>query len=309
MPTESKDGNVEISTITDDGNLCGEGPLWDGGSQSLYWTDAADRKLFRYDWHTLRRSTVLEGFEVNSFSLDESGGLVLANQGGVWFWNKKQFPIQVASEICGRKLRLNDSIADPSGRLLAGSNFYDPSDKYEHGCLFSIGPNGTIEILDEGFHLANGLGFSPDQRTLYFSDSVARTIYSYDYEVVTGQARGRRTFVKLDLNAGVPDGLTVDAEGFVWSAEWYGSCISRYDPDGHLERRISIPAKQTSCLAFGGPDLTDIFVTSAAQSEAMPVMPAGYDPNAGYFGGALFHLNLGITGRLEYKTRFCACER
>jgi sugar lactone lactonase YvrE len=86
-------------------------------------------------------------------------------------------------------------------------------------------------------------------------------------------------------------------------AEWYGGSISRYDPDGQLERRIPVPAKQSSSLTFGGPDLRDIFVTSAARSEPMPVMPRGYDPDNGYFGGPLFHLNVGIQGRLEYRTR------
>jgi len=89
----------------------------------------------------------------------------------------------------------------------------------------------------------------------------------------------------------------VDREGFVWSAQWYGSCIVRYDPDGKVERRVAIPAKQPSSLCFGGPDLTEIFVTSAGQSEPMPIMPPGYDAQTGYFGGALFHLNVGIVGQ------------
>ena len=109
--------------------------------------------------------------------------------------------------------------------------------------------------------------------------------------------------MRVDGNSGLPDGLTVDAEDFVWSAEWYGSCITRYDPEGKLERRIPIPAQQSSSLTFGGPDLRDIFVTSAAKSEPTPVMPPGYDPENGYFGGALFHLNAGIQGRLEYRTK------
>jgi sugar lactone lactonase YvrE len=200
-------------------------------------------------------------------------------------------------------LRLNDCIADPDGRFLAGSWFYDPSGEYPLGKLFSVQTDGTIQILDGGFHLANGLGFSLDGNTLYFTDSVARVIYAYTYDRITGRTSDRRIFVTLGTNVGVPDGLTVDAEGFVWSAEWYGGCISRYGPDGRLERRAQVPAKQVSSLAFGGPKLCDIFVTSAAKSEPMPVMPPGYDPDSGYFGGPLFQMNLGIQGRPEYKTR------
>ncbi len=186
--------------------------------------------------------------------------------------------------------------------MLAGSCFYNPSCEYSRGKLFCIHSNGQVRILDEGFHLSNGLGFSLDGKTLYLTDSVARSIYKYAYDAVTGRAGDRQIFVEVDSNSGLPDGLTVDAEGFVWSAEWCGSCISRNDPNGKLERRISIPAKQSSSLAFGGPQLRDIFVTSAAKSEPMPVMPPGYDPENGYFGGAFFRLNIGIQGRIEYRT-------
>jgi sugar lactone lactonase YvrE len=198
---------------------------------------------------------------------------------------------------------LNDCIADPEGRLLAGSSFYDASADYPLGKLYCVQFDGSVQILDEGFHLANGLGFSPDVKTLYFTDSVTRTIYAYSYDAVNGRAHDRHVFAKVDGNSGLPDGLTVDAEGFVWSAEWYGSCVSRYDPDGKLERRIQVPAKQTSSLTFGGPELKDIFITSAAKSEPTPVMPPGYDPDSGYVGGGLFHLRSGIQGKAEYRTR------
>jgi len=158
--------------------------------------------------------------------------------------------------------------------------------------------------VDEGFHLANGLAFSPDARKLYFTDSVARRIYAYDYDRRTGNVRDRQVLVQVPDDEGLPDGLTVDAEGFLWSAQWYGSCVVRYDPDGKVERRIRIPAKQTSSVMFGANDLTDLFITSAARSEPMPVMPKGYDPNSGYFGGQLYRIKIGIQGKPEYKTNF-----
>jgi sugar lactone lactonase YvrE len=247
---------------------------------------------------------VLQDFEITGCALDQSGGFTFINSGGVWSWNRKDTPVLLVREIGGIKLQLNDCIADPEGRLLGGSCFYVPSGDYLLGKIFCVQSDGTVQILDDGFHLPNGHGFSPDRRTLYFTDSVARLIYAYEYDLMTGRLKNRREFVKVDNNSGLPDGLTVDAEGFVWSAEWYGGCICRYDPDGKLERRIEIPAKQVSSLAFGGPELSDIFVTSAARSEPMPVMPPGYDPDSGYFGGGLFHLNVGISGAVDYRTRF-----
>lgn len=291
------------SVVIDDGNLCGESPLWDAASQKLYWTDCAGCRFYSFDWKSRRREILLENFEVNGCALDQSGSFIFVNNSGVWSWNRRNKPDLIAGALRHLELQLNDCIADPQGRLLAGSNFYNPAAEYALGKLFSVQPNGEIRILDEGFHLANGLGFSPDGKILYFADSVARVIYAYSYDANTGQARDRRIFAKVSSNAGLPDGLTVDAEGFVWSAEWYGGQISRYDADGTLERQIPIPAKQSSSLTFGGPELRDIFITSAAKSEPMPVMPPGYDPNAGYFGGALFQLNAGIRGKLEYRTR------
>jgi len=291
------------SVVIDDANLCGESPIWDAATQALYWTDSGRCKLFSYDWKNKARNVVLDNFQVNGFALDQSGGFAFSNDSGVWFWDRTSSPTLVATELGTAKLQLNDCIADPRGRLLAGSYFYTPNAKYPLGKLFSIQGNGTIQILDEGFHLANGLGFSVDGKTLYFTDSVARLIYKYAYDPNTGRASDRRIFVKIDVNAGIPDGLTVDAEGFVWSAEWYGGCVSRYDPDGRLERRLPVPAKQASSLTFGGPDLCTIFITSAATLETIPVMPAGYDPDSGYVGGALFQINLGIKGRPEHQTR------
>ena len=290
------------TTVVDDGNPCGESPVWDVTTARLYWTDTAGR-FFSYDWRTKERSIVLRDFVVNGAALNEGGGFTFINASGVWHWDGVRAPERIVEAYGADALQLNDCAADPAGRLIAGSCFYAPEGDYPLGKLFGIDADGTVRILDEGFHLANGLGWSPDAKTLYFADSVARTIYAYSYDATSGSVRNRRVLVQLGPSSGIPDGLTVDAEGFIWSAEWYGGCVCRYDPDGALERRIVVPAKQTSSLAFGGPDLCDIFITSAAHSEPTPVMPPGYDPVNGYFGGALFHVNCGIPGRPENRCR------
>jgi sugar lactone lactonase YvrE len=151
--------------------------------------------------------------------------------------------------------------------------------------------------------LANGLGFSPDNSTLYFTDSAERLIFAYDYRRSDGRLSNRRRFVSVPSTEGLPDGLTVDAEGFVWSAQWFGGCIVRYDPDGKEQQRISIPVAQSSSVAFGGPDLTDIFITSAALDDSLTLAPPGYSPAAQRAGGPLYRVNVGIPGRPEYKAR------
>jgi D-xylonolactonase len=235
--------------------------------------------------------------EIYGFRRNRPRGFVVTNPGGVWLWDGRGDLQLVAGHAEGSLLQLNDCSADSYGRLLTASFFYDPNGDYELGRLIRIDPDGSAVVLDEGFHLANGLGFAPGERTLYFTDSVARRLYAYDYDPRTGAALNRRVFVQVPADEGIPDGLAVDAQGFVWSAQWYGGRIVRYDPDGKEERRISVPAKQTSSLAFGGPDRTDIYITSAAKSEPMPVMPPNYDPASGFFGGSLFRLRTDIQGQ------------
>lgn len=291
----------EIEIAADFGDLVGEGPLWDADSQSLYWTDWIGQKFCRLTWFPRKAEVLRVGIEVTGFALNRAGGFVVANTQGIWLWDGKEKMSLVAAEVDGKVCRMNDATADPMGRFLAGSCFYESSGDYPLGCLIRVDTDGRAAAIDEGIQLSNGLGFSPDTAHLYYTDSAARLIYRYDYNSQTGEVHNRSVLVRVPLDEGVPDGLAVDSEGFLWSAQWYGSCIVRYDPDGKVERRIPTPAKQTSSVAFGGPDLTDVFITSAARTYPSPLMPTGYDPHAGFIGGPLYHLNLGIRGKLAFK--------
>ena len=293
-----------MELIADYQDLCGECPVWDVRTGTLYWTDNTGNRLYRYRPASGAHEIVLEKFQVCGFRMNEGGGFTLINHGGVWRWDGAGEPRLITSEVDGARLRLNDCTADAAGRLLTGSNFYDVSGDYERGKLFSVGTDGRVTVLDEGFELTNGIAFSLDSKTMYFTDSTARRIYAYDYDLSTGAARSRRVLVAVPNDEGVPDGLTVDAEGFLWSAQWYGSAVVRYDPDGKVERRIQTPAKQTSCACFGGADLGDLYITTAARSEPMPVMPPGYDAVHGLFGGALYRTRPGVRGLPAYATRF-----
>ncbi len=289
-------GMSQVTAIADYGDLCGECPVWDQGQGALEWIDQVGQKFYRLDWPSRQHRIVTREVAMNGFRRNRSGGYVIATSQGIWHWDGERGLAPIVTELGGRPCQVNDCVADSRGRFLTASYFYNPAGDYELGSLIRVDTDGKVSVMDEGFHLSNGLGFSPDETILYFADSAARRIYSFDYNGVTGSVSNRRVFVQVPLEEGLPDGVAVDAEGFVWSAQWYGSCVVRYDPDGKLERRVATPAKQTSSLAFGGPDLTDIFVTSAGQSESMPIMPPGYDPATGNFGGALYHCNLGIPG-------------
>lgn len=289
----------EIEIIADEHDLCGECPMWDAGSGTLCWIDITSGKFHTLSWPDRSVQTTIPGVAISGLAFHESGGWVVAGAEGIWFWNGKEKTL-LAREFEGELLAINDCLADARGRFLAGSTFFDGSDSYPLGKLYCLHTNGSISVLDSGFRLANGMGFSPDHQTLYVTDSAERRIYAYDYDLHTACVRQRRTFVAVPHHEGLPDGLTVDAEGYVWSAQWFGNCLCRYDPEGVLERRIHLPAGQVSSLAFGGPDLTDIFITSAAQPDALALAPPGYC-SSGFAGGPLFHTNLGIIGKPEFR--------
>jgi len=279
------------------GDLCGECPVWDAESSSVYWTDCGGLRFYRYLSSLDKAELLRTGVEVNGFRLNRNGGFVVTNNSGVWLWPSPDSELKpVATSAGGRPCRLNDCVADRKGRLIAGSWFYDPAAEYTLGQLIRVDRSGDVTVLDDGYHLSNGIAFSPDGSKLYATDSAARVIHEYDYDADTGTARNRRVRVRVPSEEGLPDGLRVDASGFLWSAQWYGSCVVRYDPDGKEERRIATPAKQTSCMTFGGPSLSTLYITTAAQSEPMPVMPGGYDAVEGHFGGELYRIELDIEG-------------
>lgn len=291
----------ELEVAADSGDLCGECPVWDAETRSLYWTDIERRLFLRYDFQRGSHEILAQGLQINGFRRNAAGGFVITNSGGIWLWDGADGLRLIADSVDGARCQMNDCIADEHGRLLSGSCFYSGDGPYELGKLVQIDNQGRAIVLDEGFHLANGLGFSPDGRSLYFTDSAARKIYVYDYDQRRGAVRRRRVLVEVPNTEGLPDGLAVDGEGFIWSAQWYGSCIVRYDPDGKVERRLAVPAKQTTSIAFGGDQLTDIFITSAAKPGPLPIMPPHYDPYSGEIGGRLYRTSLGIQGKREYR--------
>jgi D-xylonolactonase len=162
------------------------------------------------------------------------------------------------------------------------------------GRLYRLDRDGTFTVVLEGIGVSNGMGFTPDRKRMYYTDSRKREIYLFDYDRKTGAITNQRVFVRTPEGEGIPDGMTVDAEGYIWSARWDGGCLVRYAPDGTEEQRIAFPARKVSCPTFGGPDYADIYVTTAGgQNKA----------EEGQGAGALFRLNLGIRGVPEFRSR------
>ena len=293
-----------IELIADVQAVVGEGPVWDGESGTLYWTDIHTGRLFAYNPATNENRQIHAGVNVGGQRVNRGGGLILGTWEGVMLWRSDDDWVWLRhGPDHGENLRFNDVTAGPDGSFYAGTYF----DGGPPGRLYRYFPDGSIDVVAEGIGCSNGMGFSPDLRTFYHTDSNLRTIYSYDYDPVTHRQANRRDFVVLSSDEGVPDGMTVDAEGYVWSANWGGGQVIRFDPDGKEERRIRFPATQSSAVAFGGPDLTDLYVTSAHVGTGEPpggLEPVGYDPSA-HRGGELYRVrDVGVTGKAEFETRF-----
>ena len=294
-----------LETLASNNDRCGECPIWDSQSQRLIWNDMNASRVFAFD-HATQAITTLDtnGLNAAGMALNETGELVFAGTGGLHLWRESGAHRTLLRNHMDESLNFNDILADPKGRLYAGTWYWGAEEYEKTGKLYLMDTDGSVTIQDEGIQLSNGLGLSPDEKTLYYADSTARKIYAYDVNASSGALSNRRVFVDVPLTEGIPDGLTVDAQGFVWSAQWYGSQIVRYDPDGKVERRIQVPASQVTCMAFGGPDWNELFITTASEDWPTRYAPPGYDSSKLHIGGELYRLILDVQGKPEYKTGF-----
>ncbi len=243
----------------------GECPIWNSSEGALYWTDVLGKRIHKFDPVSGSHELFAVDFQVSAIGFRALGGLVLATWEGFAFWNEtiKETIIfsNPPSELEGS--RFNDAAVDPKGRFWAGAwggmGNLDPNNN-----LYRLDPDGSIHTLETGITISNGIGWSPDNNTMYFTDSPRREIYAYDFDLTTGSIENRRIFAKLPEEEGEPDGLTVDQDGFVWSARWDGWKITRFDPTGRIEREIPLPVQRPTSCTFGGSNLDDLYVTSAS---------------------------------------------
>jgi len=255
----------------------GECPTWHQGEQRLYWVDAKGGRINRFDPATGENEMRDLGVLIGSFGFRRDGGLVAATKHGFCYLDFQTGDLTAIAdpEADRPETTFNDGRTGPGGQFFAGS-MGDPIllDRLDH-VLYRLDPDGTVTPLVGGMGTSNGLAFSPDGKTLYHSDSlpVVRTIWAWDHDPATGAIENRRVFVDTHHLPGRPDGGCVDAEGFYWSALVDGWQVVRFDPDGKLERVLSIPVQKPSMPCFGGPDLDTLFVTSIGNGGTVAMAP------------------------------------
>jgi sugar lactone lactonase YvrE len=246
--------------------LLSEGPRWIAERGELIWVDILGAQLHRarVDAHGMLESPTSLQIDrhLGAAAPAVAGGYVLAAGNGFLFADAGGAVRELAQLDTGHiAVRMNDGACDPQGRFWAGTMAYDESPGV--GALYRLELDGSCTTVLTGLTISNGIGWSPDGSTMYLADSGTATIDAFDFDPSTGDLDERRTIVRIDTPGVAPDGLTVDDHGDIWVALWGGSELRRYRPDGSLLSTVAVPVERPTSCAFGGPDRSTLFVTTA----------------------------------------------
>jgi sugar lactone lactonase YvrE len=270
----------------------GEGPVWDVSRGLLWWVDILAGHVHAVDPATGVRTWFGAGDPVGAAGLTGSGGLVLALVDGFALAGADGQDLTRVPRfsIDRTTIRFNDGKPDPWGNFCAGTMAWDESGR-PPGSLYRLSPDGAVTELFGAVGLSNGLDWTDDRRLFYYADSISGRVDLFDTDPDTGALAGRRPFVTVPEADGIPDGLTLDADGCVWLAVWGSGEVRRFTPDGRLDTVVRLPARQVTSAAFGGPDLGTLYITCAW--EGLSPAERAEQPHA----GDIFACTPGVPGR------------
>ena len=288
--------------VAPSGDVCGEGAVWHAAHEAVYWTDINRFLIHRFRPKDQCVRTWFFEEPVTALAVtDRPDVLVVVLGSCVILWepdnDTRHDPL---FRLEGwPKVRLNDARPDPRGSLWLGSmrNNVNPDGSNgeaggRDGALFRLDPNGEVRIWRQNIGIANTLTWSPDHRHFYFADTLANTIWRYDYNPATGAIANERPFLQ-DFARGLPDGSTVDSDGYLWNCRFFGGCIVRVSPNGSIDRTIEMPVRNITTCTFGGPHRKTLYVTTA-RVEA----PAG-----DRLAGGLYAIATDVAGQPECQFR------
>jgi L-arabinonolactonase len=298
---------AEIRIVTPVLTRLGENPIWDVETERLYWIDVFGQAIFRSTADG-RELTVWQPGQLNALALRAGGGAITVAGPKISLYD---FDTGENNVIYESEKPFNDGKVDRQGRFVTGAvepGLGDPSevvtlgDDAPRAGLYRVDADLGVHQFGDGVTTSNGPTFSPDGRTLYWSDSGTRDVYAWDYDTVTGIATDRRLHVDFEAATepgamAVPDGATVDSEGYRWVASFFGQEVRRYSPDGDLDRRLPLPVHSPTSVTFGGADLDILFITSMSM-EGFPGCPHSNGP---VDGTILAIHGLGIVGLPELR--------
>lgn len=291
-----KQSQPMVELLTNQGCRIGEGPLWHPEEKRLYWTDIPAARLYRCRDDGSEVEQFPTGGQVGGFTLQEDGSLLLfMEKGAIKLWRNGKFTGVVVEQLPSeRDSRFNDVIADPEGRVYCGTM----SSPHHQGRFYRLDTDGSLTLLRDDMLTPNGMGFSPDLRYLYQNDSRAAVLYRFRYHRASGELSGREVIFQAapGYPGGRPDGMTVDADGFIWTARWDGGRIVRHAPDGTPREEILFPVAKVTSLAIAGENSLTAFCTTAGGT--------GEPSGEGKMDGAIFRCRpLPAAGIGEFRSR------
>jgi len=269
---------------------CGESPMWSVRERALYWTDNLGARIHRLEPESGNAESFLLDQNVMAIGVRGRGGLVLALAKQLAFYEPgRKLELLMGVEQDEPRNRFNDGKVDRRGRFLAGT-MNDVDWEAPSGSLYRLDANLELSHLRSEVVCSNGLGWSPDDRTFYFGESFIYTIFAYDFDLDAGAIASGRAFATVDRADAFPDGLTVDAEGGVWSVHNGAGRVVRYAPDGEITHEVEVPVPQPTSCIFGGRDLDVLFITSS-RLKMTPEQLERYP-----LSGSVFAVRTGVTG-------------
>lgn len=269
----------------------GEGSIWNHKTQELYWVDIDGQKVFIFNPVTNTQRTITLPQKVGTIVPTTTGNAVVALEDGIYNLDieTEDLTLLVQPEEHRKDLRFNDGKCDPAGRLWVGSIW--AKEEPHVAALYKIETDGTATLMVKDVTISNGIVWAADQKTMYYIDTYTSCVKAYDYDNTTGNITNERIAITVPTHLGYPDGMTIDAEGMLWIALWYGSAVVRYNPlTGELLNKIEIPALNITSCAFGGADLDTLYITTA--SIDMKTAKQAQFPLA----GSLFAVKPGVQG-------------
>ncbi len=282
------------------GDACGEGAVWHDVDQALYWTDINRFLVHRFAPRDQSVRTWIFDEPVTALVLaGKTDTLAVILGSSVILWQPEQdLRSDPIFQLEGwPRVRLNDARPDSRGSLWLGSmrnNVNADGTSHEiggqDGVLMRLDPDGSVTTWRREIGVSNTVAWSPDRRQFYFADSLANVVWVYDFDRSTGAISHERPFFE-GFSRGLPDGSTVDSEGYLWNCRYFGACIVRVAPDGTIDRVVEMPVTNITTCTFGGPDLKTIYVTTARNDA----------PPGERLAGGLYALRCGIAGQPENR--------
>jgi xylono-1,5-lactonase len=257
----------------------GEGPLWSGREQALYWVDILGQQVHRYaPASNVYRHWRFDDY-VGAVAERERGGLIMTLRAGFAFFDPASGVLEHLEnpEPGLAQNRFNDGKVDPLGRFWAGTMDYHG--EKPTGSLYRFDPDLSCTRIESGYAVSNGPVWSIDGRTMYHNDTALRRVYAYDFDLESGAVANRRLFLEFQTGDGFPDGMTVDAQGGLWIAHYGAGKVTRFLADGTVDRVVRVPTTNVTSCAFGGYELRTLFITTAL--EGLSVEQRENEPLAG----------------------------